>query len=410
MKPSALACWASLLLLSLPAAAQLLHPMEPTPFRRATLDGRPFDLNGMSFLHRISYQPMPLLGRRGPVQDRILQGSVGSISGDEFYTRIEAAIHFPLDGPFFAGYRFRRDEDFDGPFEWNLVGIGTKFEHWRVSVWGDIVQDKSSVDLHLDISRQAPEGHFVRLVWILPDMIHNDKTEDSRYAPKPTSLFLRGEWVLSPSFSLLGFAQLNNRAELEKFTTNQRFTNRMLSGGAGIEWRVDERQTVELAFEGLSGDRREAQLDPPPPVPDQLDRQYRAGILEWRQQLTPGTQQWMGLRWLRFEEEDQRISNPLLTRIIDRHETTLYLGREYRVSDRVTLSPNLFLAYHDIIDETPDNPDVDSRSRRQFYGKFAPAATVTLNETTGATLTLLLSARLHDGNFGGGNVQVSIPF
>ena len=182
------------------------------------------------------------------------------------------------------------------------------------------------------------------------------------------------------------------------------------SGGAGIEWRVDERQTVELAFEGLSGDRREAQLDPPPPVPDQLDRQYRAGILEWRQQLTPGTQQWMGLRWLRFEEEDQRISNPLLTRIIDRHETTLYLGREYRVSDRVTLSPNLFLAYHDIIDETPDNPDVDSRSRRQFYGKFAPAATVTLNETTGATLTLLLSARLHDGNFGGGNVQVSIPF
>ncbi len=398
-------------LLLMPLRAQMLHPYEPTPFRRDQLDGRPFAYDGMSFLHRLSYQPMPYLGRLQPVPDKVLQGTTGSISRNEFYTRIEATAHIPLDGPFFSGYRFRRDEDFDGRFDWNLIGLGLELGQWRLSYWGDVVAEKDAIDTHIDLSWTDPGRSMFRFVWVMPDMIFNRKSETAVYEPRPYTLFLRGERWLTERVALKGFAQVNNRTVLRDTVAGVKTKNRAQSGGGSVEVRVSEDVSVEVYAEGLRGSRlRQGVLSPLQDDFD-FDRFYRSATTEVRWRDAGGHSQWAGFRYLVFQETWEGLSGPAPDSEEDRREATLYWGREIPMQGALTFVPSLFLGYHQIEQSgVRAGRNGEDWSTADFYGKFAPAWRWTLREETGAHLTLLVSARLHRPAFGGGNVQVVFPF
>lgn len=393
--------------------AQVLHPYEPTPFRREQLDGRPFRYDGMAFQHRLSYQPMPYLGSLRPVPDRVLQGTAGSISRREFYVRIEASAHIPLDGPLFSGYRFRRDEDFDGRFDWNLVGLGLEWGQWRIAYWGDVVSDKEAIDTHLDLSWKDPGKAMFRFVWVMPEMIFNRKNPDAFYETRPHSLFLRGERWLTDRVAIKGFLQVNNRMELRDRIAALVWENQATSGGGSLEILLTEDVAFELYAEGLTGDRVQQGLDEPLPSDFEFDRLFRSATAELRRVRPGGALEWAGLRYLSFEERWSGINFSDFDSTENRRETTLYWGREIPMDERRSFIPALFLGYHDIEQRgsrASGVPDGGEWTTADFYGKFAPAWRWILREDTGAHLTLLLSARLHRAAFGGGNVQVVFPF
>lgn len=394
-----------------PTGAQLLHPYEPTPFRREQLDGRSFAYDGMAFLHRLSYQPMPYLGRMRPVPDKVLQGTSGSISRNDFYTRIEATAHIPLEGALYSGYRFRRDEDFDGRFDWNLIGLGMELGQWRFSVWGDVVAEKDSIDTHLDVSWRDSGASLFRFVWVMPDMIFNRKSETAVYEPRPYSIFIRGERRLSGRIMLKGFMQMDNRTELRDLDAELLTKNRAQSAGGSLVIDVGESAELELYAEGLGGERRREALSAPQGSDFAFDRHYRGTTAELRWSGADGFVQWAGLRRLRFREGWSGLWDTAQDSTEDRREITLYWGREMPLQHGVVMIPAVFLGYHEIDQQGPfAAPSGEDWGEADFYGKFAPAVRWTLREDTGAHLTLLLSARLHRPAFGGGNVQVVFPF
>jgi len=395
----------------IPVGAQLLHPYEPTPFRRDQLDGRPYAYDGMSFLHRLSYQPMPYLGRLRPVPDKVLQGTSGSISRNEFYTRIEATAHIPLDGPMYSGYRFRRDEDFDGRFDWNLIGVGVELGQWRLSYWGDVVAEKDSIDTHMDISWKDPGSGMFRFVWVMPDMIFNRKSETAVYEPRPYTVFIRGERRLTERLMVKGFLQVDNRTVLRDMSEGLLTKNRARSGGGSVELQLTDAVVLEVYAEGLGGQRRRQDLFEALVTDFEFEREYRGTTAELRWSCADGFAQWTGFRRLSFREAWTGLSDSALDSEEDRREATLYWGREIPMRDGMLFIPSVFLGYHEIdqLGLRAGQTDEDW-SEADFFGKFAPAWRWVLREETGAHLTLLLSARLHRAAFGGGNVQVVFPF
>jgi len=405
--------WISLsaaLLLAPFVPAQWIHPYEPTPFRRGQLEGRDSVLNEMSFLHRLSFQPMPCLHRRGPLPDRTLRGTVGSIGSDKFYTHLEAKVDIPLEARFFAGYRFRRDEDADGPFDWNLLGFGRQFSDWRASVWADLEQDKALIDVHLDLEWHPENGSRVHLVFILPDMIHNRKSDTSTYDPKPYSVFLRGERSVSQSLSLNAFALYQNRTVLTDQAKDLRSENKASSGGLGFVWQGSPRMQVEFSAERLEGDRTREGITSPNFLDQTLDRTHQVLTLEARDLVKGQPHRWAGLRFLEFSERDHRPGNPVRELDTRREELTLYIGQRFPLSERWTLEPNLFAGLHEVRRLAPNDDDVRDLDGTGFYGKLAPRLDWIANRDTGATVSFTLMARLDKPAFGGGNVQVLFPF
>lgn len=397
-------------LLAANAPAQWLHPHEPTPFRREQLDGRDYVPWDMSFLHRLSYQPMPLLLKQRPPAYPHLQATVGSISSKEFYTHIDARIDIPLEGPFFAGYHFRRDEDFDGTFDWNLVGMGIEHGSWSVSVWGDFFQEKENIDTHLKIGHDNGQGNKTQLVWIITDIVHNQKSKDSQYPSRPNTVFLRSEQRLSPAFSVNGFVQYQNRAVFEEDLRDLRSETRSIAGGAGFEWSWGEHQVLEFAFDGLEGERSRIGMTLANLLEEELSRSHRSATLEYRNMKADEATHWMGLRVLSFTESSDRPRSPEDTYELDRTEPTLYAGRRMPISDRWNFEPNLFVGIHSIAFDRPDKANFPTRDRERFYGKFAPRFEWMVNRETGASIRMALMTRVDKPAFGGGNVQILFPF
>jgi hypothetical protein len=394
-----------------PLFAQLLHPYEPTPFRRDQLKGRPFLYDSTSFLHRLSYQPMPYLGRLRPVPDKVLQGTAGSISRDKFYVKLEATAHIPLEGPLYSGYRFRRDEDFDGRFDWNLIGLGLELGQWRLSVWGDVVAEKDAIDTHWDVEWRDERQNMFRFVWVMPDMIFNRKNEDAVYEPRPYTVFLRGERWVTKRMALKGFIQINNRTELRDTPAGYLRANQQTSGGGSVEFKITDDVEIEFYLEGLSGDRSRQGLEEPGLRDFEFDRDYRGTTAELRWKTSGGFLQWMGIRQVTYEEEWVGLNTDAFDSLEDRRETTVYWGREYPLTERLSFVPAVFLAYQEI-DQlgVRTGGGEEGWSTAGFYGKAAPALRWELDSRNGAHLTLLVSTYLHRAAFGGGNVQIVFPF
>ncbi len=399
-----------LLLLILPVHdVAALDWTDPEPFRRDRLSGREFDYNAESFLHRFSFEPKPALGGFRTLDSNGISTVAGSTRSRELYVRTDAQLELPLDGPAFAGYRFRRDEDFDGRFDQNLVGGGARVNGWQASVWGDVVGAKEDVDVHADLRWQGRQGNRIRAGIVAVDAFFNSKQRDGRYREYPYTYFLSGRWRATENLAFYGFSNVNAPVRLEMSTTGLRSDDEQYSGGVGVDLTVAPAVSASVELEGLYGLREQRALEGEVATEQRLRRSHVAVTAELRQRWDGGYRRWIGLRLLHFAENDRRPAAVTETVERERREYTLYGGQRWALGARTTFAPGVFLAFHDITEEYPDDSDSDGRDVG-FYGKFTPALELVVNERTGGVVTLNPTVRLHRAAFGGGNVQVHLPF
>lgn len=403
------------LLMSMTFASQaqsLLRPLgfaDPRPFRMEdALAGRDFEYNDVSFLHRISFHPIfPLAS--GLAEDREgLYGSAGSTRSNELYTLMQLQKTMPLDNDWFLRYRFQRDEDFDGRYDRNLLGIGRNFgEGWSASFSGDIEGDKSRIDLEAELSWRDGAGNHARLVLVGPDYLFNDKQEVAQFTRQPYTGFADLRWQWTPAMALLAFVNHNTDTSLRNESLDQDFHYRQTAGGVGIDanlgtWRL------RVWLEGEQGRRRYESLSGSI-APARFSRRHHELGAELGRDLGPGLAGRAGARLLRFEETGRHGGDPLDEVRLRRDEIMLYAGVSWRLGARFRFHPILYLDFIDNHERFPADP-VRNRDDKGFVGKLGLPLEVLVHEASGATLTFNPTLYLHRLAFGGGNLQASIPF
>ncbi len=384
------------LICALPASADFWF--EPHPLNRvALIEGRAFDLNAEAFAQRFSYRHLsdvPAPGEDG------LRGSGGSLTGDDLYHETTAQVHLNSDsGTHALLFRMRRLEDFDDRFDRQLIGYRYNVsDDLGFTIAGDATGDKSRADLQFGADWRSGTGRL-RAVLVLPEFLFNDKqTSEGRYGREPRTLFLhysRGadqdawRWQaainVSPEarFDLGALAasgrQLRAAAEL---TANGRWATTLRA----------EFERAERSFDGAPADR--------------FDRTYGTFTVETRdtgRSKQPG----VGIRWLTFDESGWFGSRSDAVGDIDRTETTVFASLLWPVGDNAWWEPGLHVTRVDVDHRFAQGPWRD-RDQEEWQAKLLLPWRVRLN-SEGGTLTLHASVRLHEFDFGGGNIQIHWP-
>ncbi|MFV8834388.1 hypothetical protein [Aquisalimonas sp.] len=381
---------------------------EPQPFRRDVVDGRQFDYNTESFLHRFTFEPAPGLNEGArPPRDGVF-GTAGSARSDELYTRQEIQLTGEFDGPAYFRYRYRRFEDFDGRYDSNLIGIGSGLGQGSgvtATLYGDVEGAKENVDLHGELAWDGGDGNHLRATVVAPDFIFNDKQGDAEYGRYPFTYYLAGGHRLGEAL-VYGFANYNDNTRLHNHVEN--FTYRYQQGraGLGVEVPFADAWEAGLEVEGLYTtraleDRGDSDL------PEQrLRRRHTQVTAELRHAYSPDTAVWGGVRYFRLVARERRPDDPGRVDRQDRLERMAYLGITRRLSERLQLAPGVFVNHADV----REREDGDRDDERGFYAKLTLPLQVTVNQSTGGYVALNPTARLHRAAFGGGNVQVYLPF
>ncbi len=382
---------------------------NPEPFRRDRVDGREFDYNAESFLHRFSFQPKPALGRGNPVMQDGLYGVAGSSRSDELYVQMWAQATLETETPLFFGYRFRRTEDFDGRFDHNLVGFGAHVGPFRVSLWGDVVGAKEDIDLHGEVLWQPGAGNHLRFTLVAPDAVYNSKQSDGEYLRKPYTYHLDGQWEVAEDLRLYGFVNHNDHMRWREDDRGFRLSDRQHSAGVGMDLQLNRTWSASVELEGLYGVRRRDGVAGPDEADQRLRRNFGLVTVELRQWLRDDLQAWYGARYLRLDETDRRPRDAEEFVERERRETMVYGGVRYRWTDVISFAPGVFVNYADNEERYPGDPGEDD-SDRGIYAKLTPSVELLVDRRTGGYIAINPTARLHRAAFGGGNIQVYLPF
>ncbi len=399
--PTALAL---LLTVSLPVQADLWS--EPSPWRgEALLEGRDFEYNTEAFLHRLSYRHLegrPLGGEDGA------RGTAGSVRGDELFVDIAFQKHLYFDDDrHFVFVRLQRFEDFDGRFDRQLVGFGRRLgSNWRLALAGDVQGDKSEIDLQVEATWQPDDHQILRLVYMRPEHFYNDKGSDGRYRRKPQSLFahyrhdspagVRAEVALNYSL----------RATLDSESLGVE--------ASGRQWRLMAQGSLP-AGEARLGARLEMEhsdrdfdwLSAPGPGSDSFQRRMtavEASIMFPQRRWSPQ----LGARYLRFEEDGWFGTAQHTTGEIDRREPLAFGSLTFDTGERHHLSPTVYVSRVDNYRRHDRNP-ARNKDEQEWVGKLALPWRYTVDQRSGAVLTINPTVHLHRGAFGGGNMQLHWP-
>lgn len=393
----------ALLLLSEPTLASWYGP---EPFRRDRVEGREFKYEAESFLHRLSYEPMPLLQpeQRAP-RDGVI-GTGGSTRSNELYVRQQVQLTLPTDNAAYLGYRFFRFEDFDGHYDQQHLGTGYQTDAWRLVFWGDVTGDKGETSMQLEWALQDTPQRAFRLILAAPDALYNRKSEDDdEYLDEPFTWYVQGRTRLTADLDVYGFLNLNQPTRFQATELAALVDDRQVSAGLGIGWHLDGAY-LGVEVEALDGERKRQALTTDTTVEQRLSRQFHQLTAEVRQPLDQGTQHWIGLRHLRLDESDRQPDNAEGWLELQRQETFLYAGRQWRLRPGLLFSPVLIGGYINVDEHYPLQPD-ESQYDTGFIGKLVPAWVFELGRQ--GTVTLNPTLYLHELGFGGGNVQLYLP-
>lgn len=383
----------------------------PEPFRLDRVDGRDFEYRDDSFLHRLSYQPQPLIHSRHQWQQAGVFGTAGSTRRDEFFVRSQAALDVSLDGPLFLAYRFERDEDFDGWRDYNLFGLGLRQNAWSASVWGDFLGNKEEMELRSTLAWQDDGGSYFSLTLAAPHVLVNQLNELERgydIHDRPLTLHLKGGWAHGEGQLLYGFLNWNKQTRFLDIARDWEAEDQQTSWGIGLQHRINPQWSLAAEFESLSGDRsrlgRESSLQS-----DQLlIRNYRRLALEglYSQHRWSG---WLGLQYMQFDEDDQRPLDPMAERLIERQETSVFAGLDWQWTERVSLVPAVYMTHLDNLETTHPDYFWFGSEDNGWIGKISPGVRFLVGRETGASITFNVSMYTHRQAFGGGNLQLSVP-
>lgn len=380
----------------------------PEPFRRDRVEGRDFKYEAESFLHRLSYEPMPLLlpERRAP-QDGIA-GTGGSTRSNELYVRQQVQLTLPTDNAAYLGYRFFRFEDFDGHYDQQHLGAGYQTDEWRLVFWGDVTGNKGETSMQLEWAMQDTPDHGLRIILAAPDALYNRKSEaEDEYQKAPLTWYASGRVGLTDRLALYGFLNLNQPTRFHSAEMAAQVDDEQLSGGVGLGWRGAVWHWG-LELEGLEGERTRQPLTTDVRVEQRLSRQFHQITAEARRPLANRTGQWLGVRHLRFDEADRQPHAPQGWLDMNRKESYLYAGHQWRLGQYTLFSPTLIGGYVEVDEVYPLRPSA-SKYDTGFIGKLTPVFVFELGHLHQGSISLSPTLYLHTLGFGGGNIQLYFP-
>lgn len=389
----------------------------PEPFRRERADSREFSYNKESFINRFSFQPLPVDHSGTVWSTDSFSGVAGSTRSKEFYVQTHVQMRTDFDIPMFAGVRFRRDEDFDGRFDRTLFGTGYRNGNWELGLWGDVQGAKQDMDLQLDLQWQGQRQQKLYVSLIAPDALFNSKQSDARYEKKPYTVYLSGNTTLADKHRLYGFVNLNFATELHDVQQGENLYDRQYSGGAGWVTELSANWKLLMQVQGLYGERERTSQGASGNLLYQLRRQFSDSLVQLRREDQGGREQWVGLRHTTLRERGagamaDKFSQPFSE---IRDETMLYAGMAWQWSPAIRLRPSVVLAYLQTAQSgtrlaNSDDVDPSQLAFSGFVGKLLPTIEFLVNKERGAIIAVNPSIELHEFGFGGGNVQLYIPF
>lgn len=382
----------------------------PEPFRLERLEGRQFDYNLESFLQRLSFTEKPIYDFAPLWQQNGWYGTGGSSRGKEFYVHSQLQQKLQFEAPVFAGFRHKRSEDLDGRYDRTLFGVGYQAEQaWDLGVWADVSGAKEDMDLQFEANRQFSNGSWLTGALVLADVFYNSKTYgDNRYQKKPVTLYAAaGQQFQQQQFS--GFLNLNLKTRYQDAAAEQLFSDEQYS--AGLNWQSSLSKNTELAVQaqGLYGRRSMQQLQLGLSESDWLmRRRFQQLNVELRQAnsgLRPFT---YGLQANRLQELDSRFAAGQRA-AENRRELFSYIATEYALSGNWLAKPVLFVGYASARSEFRQHSD-EPLHDNGWLAKISPNFIWQLSAQTGAYVVINPTVKLHNLQFGGGNVQVFMPF
>lgn len=396
-------------LLMTPMVQAALGWHGPEPFRLDRLDGRQFDYNKESFLQRLSFTEQPLQGQQLWWQQNGWYGSGGSSRGKEFYIHSLLQQRLTFDAPVFLGVRHKRSEDLDGVYDRTLFGAGYQSaQGWDLGIWGEVNAAKEDMDIQLEANRVFADGSWLTGAVVFTDLQYNSKTYgENRYQQYPITLYATGGTELAGQ-RLAAFVNLNLKARYDNLEQQQSFSDEQVSAGISWQRKLTEQHQLTLEAQGLYGQRSaEALTEQSEALSWQLTRRFQQLTLEW-QWFAHAQQPALGLQASRLDENDSRFAAG--DRAAEyRREAFAYFRLERPWSEQWSWRPTLYAGYASVRSELRIHSD-EPLHDRAWLGKFSPNWVWHLSAQTGAYLLINPTVKLHNLQFGGGNIQVHIPF
>ena len=381
--------------------------MEPQPFRQAqVLDGREFDYNAESFIHRASFMPqLPVTA--SPIPEERLIGTGGSSRSDELFLDIALQTTYQFSEELDIQYRFRRSEDYDGRFDRNLVGLGyTAHPYWNLRIMADLDGDKSQTDLQPELTYRHPNGHQAVAALVFTDMLFNSKQTQDEYLTSPITAYFGGLWEVSDQHRLRAYANVTPETELEIMEADV-FRNESARVGIGWDWRMPHGRHWQLIAEAEGTDREQQKAEGA--GTDTMTRRYWRTRAEYQAPLSDSLSYRTGGQALLLRERGDFIGNNV--ELTDRKEWLAFAGISQRLNPEWTFSPTVFatVVEGDSRERNSDTNDEEIDDLNGVYGKITLPFEWQPQGNNGARITLNPTFRLHTAAFGGGNLQVSIP-
>ncbi|MEE2024266.1 hypothetical protein [Alkalimonas mucilaginosa] len=403
-------CWlTTFFCLITPMAQAALGWQGPEPFRLERLEGRSFDYNRESFLQRLSFTEQPLQGATPLWQQNGWYGTGGSNRGKEFYIHSQLQQKLTFEAPVFVGIRHKRSEDLDGAYDRTLFGAGYQSsQHWDLGLWGEVNSAKEDMDLQLEANRYFADGSWFSGALVFADVFYNNKTySDNRYQRSPLTLYAAGGKDFS-GHKLSTFINLNLKTRFANHELQQLFTDEQYS--AGIHWQLNVRQKARFIIEGqgLYGRRSAEELPQPDAGQDwQLQRRFQQLNMEWQWLSSPQLQA-VGMQLNRLDEKDSRFADG--DRAAEyRREAFGYLRAERPLAEGWLWRPTIYAGYAHIRSEFRQQSDEPLKDHG-WLSKLSPNVIWSLSSQSGAYVLINPTVKLHNLQFGGGNIQVFIPF
>ncbi len=379
---------------------------DPEPFRREdAIRGREHSYDDVTFLHRFTYRYRPERAEAWRERPQGLRGSAGSVKTREFFVTADFRKTFELDNRFFAEYRYRLDEDFDGDYERNVVGAGVRLPGgWSLASLGQFERAKENVDAYFEAAWEGTGGRRARGGLVLADAVYNRKTDDTDYERMPHTWFTAWDWAWNEGTKVGGW--VNWTPEIALSIGEDRFTYDQFSWSAyglrrlGADWtlrveaRGEEGYRHLTAANALQSRRR-------------VDRRHWEGGLEVERCLGDAWAVWGGARVLHFDEEDERPEDAERDAVYRRRERMAHGGLNWRVHPRVLVWPGVYWMWPNNSERFAQQPLSDTAATDALAKAAFP---IEIGFASGATLTLNTSIRLDKPRSGGGNAQIQIPW
>ncbi|TVP57354.1 MAG: hypothetical protein EA349_06545 [Halomonadaceae bacterium] len=380
--------------------------MEPQPFRQdQVIDGRRFDYNAESFIHRASFAPPRAIAASVIPQDGIT-GTAGSSRSDELFVDMAIQTTHELDQGVHFQYRFRRTEDFDGTYDRNLVGIGYQVnERFSARLMGDVIRDKSRIDLQPEFTWQSGERLTLHGALVFSDQMLNGKQDEDRFNTAPITRYLGLQWQLTDRQGLRAYGNHTPTTALEQGATGTRFRDRHSRAGVAWDWHPNSHEHWQWLAEGETTDRA-SRLEEQTALNEMTRRFWRSRV-QYRQQGHDVERLRLGGQFLFLREEGDFIGNQ--QEHTDRREVMLFAGTGWRLSSAWRFEPTVFVAHVEGNSFEQDEPQEVSDDLNGTYAKITLPFNWQPGGPEGATISLNPTFRLHRAAFGGGNLSLSIP-